>query len=80
MGYERITTDIMVVKVKASDGNVYVTERCTDIHGKVGKVFAWNTAKRLINNYNNEHGTELTWEHKNVTFEIKRYYKRDLEI
>ena len=80
MGYERITTDIMVVRVKASDGNVYTTERCMDVHGNVGKVFAWNTAKKLINDYNNERGTELTWERGNVTFEKIRYYKKDLEI
>ena len=80
MGYERITTDFMVVTVKASDGNLYTTERGTDIHGNVGKVFAWNTAKKLINNYNDTHGTELTWERKDVTFKKIRYYKKDLEI
>ena len=69
-----------MVTVKASDGNLYTTERGTDIHGNVGKVFAWNTAKKLINDYNNAHGTELTLERKDVTFKKIRYYKKDLEI
>ena len=80
MAYERITTDIMVVTVQANDGNTYVTERGVDAQSRVGKVLAWNTAKRLINSINEKNGLSLTWERGNVTFEVKRYYKKDLEI
>lgn len=76
MAYERKTTDMFRVTVKASNGQTYTTEVSVDGFGHVGKLYARRTARKLLASVD----SELTFEIEDVTFEKYRYNKEDLEI